>query len=31
MSQSLIGSRYQLHVARGGAAESKVTHDYMAV
>ena len=31
MSQSLIGSRYQLHVARDGAAEGKVTHDYMAV
>ncbi len=31
MSQSLIGSRYQLHVARDGAAESKVTHDYMAI
>ena len=28
MSQSLIGSRYQLHVAREGAAESKVAHDY---
>ena len=31
MSQSLIGSRYQLHVARAGATESKAVHDYYAV
>ena len=31
MSQSLIGSRYQLHVARAGATESKAAHDYYAV
>ena len=31
MSKSLIGSRYELHVARDGAAEGKVAHDYMAV
>ena len=31
MGKSLIGSRYELHVARDGAAEGKVTHDYMAV
>ena len=31
MSQSLIGSRYELHVAREGAAESKEVHDYYAI
>ena len=31
MSQPLIGSRYELHVARKGAAESKAVHDYFAV
>lgn len=31
MSQSLVGSRYELHVAREGAAQSKVVHDYRAV
>jgi pyruvate formate lyase activating enzyme len=31
MSQSLTGSRYELHVARKGEAESKAAHDYFAV
>jgi pyruvate formate lyase activating enzyme len=31
MSQPLIGSRYELHVARKGAAENKAVHDYFAV
>jgi pyruvate formate lyase activating enzyme len=31
MSQSLVGSRYELHVAREGAAESRKRHDYLAV
>ena len=31
MGKTLIGSRYELHVAREGAAESRTTHDYMAV
>jgi pyruvate formate lyase activating enzyme len=31
MSQSLIGSRYQLHVARVGAAETKAAPDYYAI
>jgi len=31
MSQSLIGSRYQLHVAREGADESKAVRDYYAI
>jgi pyruvate formate lyase activating enzyme len=31
MSQSLTGSRYELHVARAGAVESKAAHDYFAV
>lgn len=31
MSQTLIGSRYDLHVARKGAAESKQAHDYYAI
>jgi pyruvate formate lyase activating enzyme len=30
MSQSLTGSRYDLHVARKGSAESKAVHDYYA-
>jgi len=30
MSQPLVGSRYDLHVARKGAAESKAAHDYFA-
>jgi pyruvate formate lyase activating enzyme len=31
MNKSLVGSRYELHVAREGAAESKKVHDYLAV
>ena len=31
MSQSLTGSRYEIHVARKGALESKAAHDYNAV
>jgi len=31
MSQPVIGSRYELHVTRKGAAESKAAHDYFAV
>lgn len=31
MNKSLVGSRYELHVAREGAAESKTAHDYLAV
>jgi pyruvate formate lyase activating enzyme len=31
MSQSLTGSRYDLHVSRQGAVESKVARDYFAV
>ena len=31
MSQSLTGSRYELHVARKGAQESKSAHDYYAI
>jgi len=31
MSQALIGSRYELHVARKGAIESKADHDYYAI
>ena len=31
MSKTLVGSRYELHVAREGAAESKKVHDYLAV
>ena len=31
MSQALTGSRYEIHVARKGAAESKTVHDYFAV
>jgi len=31
MSQNLVGSRYDLHVAKKGATESKTAHDYYAV
>ncbi|MGB8436773.1 MAG: pyruvate formate-lyase-activating protein [Burkholderiales bacterium] len=31
MPKTLVGSRYELHVAREGAAESKKLHDYLAV
>ena len=31
MSQSLTGSRYELHVARKGATETKAVQDYFAV
>jgi pyruvate formate lyase activating enzyme len=31
MNKSLVGSRYELHVAREGAAENKALHDYLAV
>jgi pyruvate formate lyase activating enzyme len=31
MSQTLTGSRYEMHVARKGATESKAAHDYFAV
>lgn len=31
MSQNLTGSRYELHVAKKGAAESKTAHDYFAL
>jgi pyruvate formate lyase activating enzyme len=31
MSQSLVGSRYDLHVARKGSEESKKAHDYYAI
>jgi pyruvate formate lyase activating enzyme len=31
MNKSLVGSRYELHVAREGAAENKAIHDYLAV
>lgn len=31
MNQALTGSRYELYVARKGAAESKAAHDYFAV
>lgn len=31
MSQALTGSRYELYVARKGAAESKAAHDYFAI
>jgi pyruvate formate lyase activating enzyme len=31
MSQNLVGSRYDLHVARTGAAESKKAQDYYAI
>ena len=31
MSRTLVGSRYELHVARQGAAESKAAHDYFAI
>jgi pyruvate formate lyase activating enzyme len=31
MSEPLIGSRYEIHIARTGAVESKKAHDYFAV
>jgi pyruvate formate lyase activating enzyme len=31
MTQSLVGSRYELHIARGGADESKAAGDYYAI
>lgn len=31
MAQTLIGSRYDLHVTREGAAESRRAHDYYAI
>ena len=31
MAEPAVGSRYELHVARKGAAESKAAHDYYAV
>ena len=31
MSKTLVGSRYELHVAREGAEESRKRHDYLAV
>ena len=31
MSQTLVGSRYELHVAREGAAESKSIRDYLSL
>ena len=31
MSEPLTGSRYELHVARKGASESKAAHDYFAI
>lgn len=31
MSQSLVGSRYDLHVARKGADETRRAHDYFAI
>ena len=31
MSKTLIGSRFELHVARDGAEESRKVHDYLAV
>jgi pyruvate formate lyase activating enzyme len=31
MSQTLVGSRYELHVATKGKAESEAVHDYFAV
>lgn len=31
MNKSLVGSRFELHVAREGAAESKALHDYLSV
>jgi pyruvate formate lyase activating enzyme len=31
MSQPAVGSRYDLHITRKGAAESKSVHDYFAV
>jgi pyruvate formate lyase activating enzyme len=31
MGQTLVGSRYELHIAKKGKAESKAAHDYFAV
>ncbi len=31
MTKSLVGSRFELHVAREGAEESRKVHDYLAV
>jgi pyruvate formate lyase activating enzyme len=31
MSQPMTGSRYDLHVAKKGAAEGKAAHDYLAI
>jgi len=31
MSEPRTGSRYEIHIARAGAAESKAAHDYFAV
>src|SRR5215831_8713163 len=31
MAQSLVGSRYDLHIAREGAAQGKLAHDYLAI
>ncbi len=31
MNKSLVGSRFELHVAREGAEESRKVHDYLAV
>jgi pyruvate formate lyase activating enzyme len=31
MAEPVVGSRYELHVARKGAAETKAAHDYYAV
>jgi hypothetical protein len=31
MNQSLIGSRYELYVARKGAAETRAARDYFAL
>ena len=31
MAEPVVGSRYELHVARKGAAETKAAHDYFAI
>jgi pyruvate formate lyase activating enzyme len=31
MAEPVVGSRYELHVARKGAAETKAAHDYYAI
>jgi pyruvate formate lyase activating enzyme len=31
MSQSLVGSRYEIHVAKKGAEENRKAHDYYAI